>query len=223
MAWRGHPTSSWETLEASTWWGSVRVWGEAGGLLGALAFLPAGHQVSAHRDKGAETAHQTLGCCSACSAHRMVASWAPPTPGPLHLLCLLPGALALGPGLSLPPCPHAAFTSAGLLGRPAPSPLATLSPPLLSARQEAPRGLACLFSPWDPERRLLGFVLGCDPVPGADLARGGMVPAPRKSLVLALRAGGAQLLLVGDPCVPTPRPPGSGARQSRLCGGPGRG
>ena len=49
----------------------------------------------------------------ACSAPRMVASWAPPTPGPLHLLCLLPGALALGPGLSLPPCPCPSCLQAG--------------------------------------------------------------------------------------------------------------
>lgn len=145
MAWRGRPTSSWETLEAPTWWGSVRVQGEAGGVLGTLAFLPAGIGCL---PKGAEAARRTPGSGSGLLCPP---PWPPLLPQGLCTCCALPGALSLGPGLSLPPCPLVGSTSAGLLGGLAPSVLSAPSPPLLSAGQEAAGGLVRLCCPWDPE------------------------------------------------------------------------
>ena len=134
-----------KALEAPTWWGSVRVQGEAGGVLGTLAFLPAGIGCL---PKGAEAARRTPGSGSGLLCPP---PWPPLLPQGLCTCCALPGALSLGPGLSLPPCPLVGSTSAGLLGRLAPSVLSAPSPPLLSAGQEAAGGLVRLCCPWDPE------------------------------------------------------------------------
>lgn len=181
--------------------GLGRGWGSAG----HSCFPPRRHRVSAHRDKGAEAAHRTLGHCLACSAHRAVASWARlPPQGPCACCALCPEPSRWAPASLCRPV----LTRRPLLrvcwgARPLPALHPAPAPPV--CRPGGAPGAGVFVSPWDPERRFLGLVLGCDPVPGADLARGGTVPAPRKSLALALGAGGAQILLVGDPCV-SPHP-----------------
>lgn len=127
------------------------------------------------------------GVAPACSAHprgrpscpRAFALAVPspePSPWAPASLCLL--VLSWGPllrvcwGASTPPC----------------------SPPrprlsCLQARRQLV-GL-CVCAAHGTQSRDSCLVLGCDPVLRADLAHGGVVPAPRKSLVLALGAGGA--------------------------------
>ena len=121
VAWRGRPTSSWETRGTSVVGlgvGSGRGWWSAGDS----RFPPPSHRVSAHRAKGAEAAHWTPGCCS-CLLTPL--PWRPPgrpsRPRAFVLAVPPPRSPLLGPGLSLPPCPLVGSTSAGLLGRPAPA------------------------------------------------------------------------------------------------------
>lgn len=95
MAWRGRPTSSWETFEAPAWWGSVRVQGEAGGLLGTLAFLPPAIECLPIGPRGQRQPTGLQGAARACSPHsRGGLLGTPPAPGPLHLLGPLPGDLS---------------------------------------------------------------------------------------------------------------------------------
>ena len=167
--------------------GSGRGWRSAGDS----RFPPPSHRVSAHRAKGAEAAHWTPGRCSGLLTPL---PWRPPghpsRPRAFALAGPPPRSPLLGPGLSLPPCPLVGSTSAGLLGCPAPPCRAPR--PRLSCLQAGRRSVGWrVCSPCGTQSGDSCLVLGCVPVPRADLAHGGVVLAPRKSLVLALGAGEA--------------------------------
>ena len=141
-------------LEAPAWWSSVRVQGEAGGLLGTLAFLPPAIECLPIGPRGQRQPTGPRGAAHACSPHsRGGLLGAPPAPGPLYLLCPLPGALSWAlaslchPVLSWGPLLRVCWGALPLPSAP--------SPPLLSAGWEAVCGLARLFSPWDPEWRFV--------------------------------------------------------------------
>ena len=153
VAWRGRPTSSWETRGTSVVGlgvGSGRGWWSAGDS----RFPPPSHRVSAHRAKGAEAAHWTPGCCS-CLLTPL--PWRPPGRPSRPRAFVLAVPPPRSPLLALASLCHPVLSWGPLLwvcwgALPLPS---APSPPLLSAGWEAVCGLARLFSPWDPEWRFV--------------------------------------------------------------------
>ena len=119
----------------------------------------------------------------------VVASWAPLPPQGFCTCC------APSPEPSPGPWPLSATLSSrgvhfcGFVGAPCPCPPPH---PRLSCLQAGRRCVGWrVCSPRGTQSGDSCLVLGCVPVPGADLAHRGVVPAPRKSLVLALGAGKA--------------------------------